>query len=170
MNVFAVKSDKTFENEVIERLPCVGLDQWRGSNTKTSYRAQFQLSTNVTQRLHSDEAAIFFNSKLFHVAREFITTNLGPLFIAVHIRTEKILTYGRHIKNMATVKKCISGLITRVQSYNNVRTVPVPVFIASDFADFGSSSLDVNTPRENSELLMNILAPLKAIVLSTFIL
>ena len=164
MNVFAVKSDKTFENEVIERLPCVGLDEWRGSNTKISYRAQFQLSPNVTQRLHSDEAAIFFNSKLFHVAREFIATNLGPLFISVHIRTEKILRHGRHIKNMATVEKCISSLIARVQSYNNVSTVPIPVFLASDFADFGSSSLGVNTPREKSESLMNILAPLRSIV------
>ena len=164
MNVFAVKSDKKFENEVIERLPCVGLDQWRGSNTKKSYRAQFQISPNVTQRLHSDEAAIFFNSKLFHIALEFITTNLDPLFISAHIRTEKILTHGRHIKNMATVKKCISSLTARVQSYNNASTVSVPIFLASDFADFGSSSIDANTPREKSASLMNILAPLKPIV------
>ena len=164
MNVFAVKSDQKFENEVIERLPCVGLDQWRGSNTKRSYRAQFELSPNVTQRLHSDEAAIFFNSKLSHVAREFITTNLGPIFISVHIRTEKILTYGHHIKNMATVRKCISSLTVRVQSYNNASSVPVPIFLARDFADFGSSSLDANTPREKSESLMNLLAPLKPIV------
>ena len=82
----------------------------------------------MTQRLHSDEAAIFFNSKLAHVAREFITTNMGPLFISVHIRTEKNLTDGRHIKNIATVKKCISSLTARVQSHNNASTVPVPIF------------------------------------------
>jgi len=164
MNVFAVKSDEKFENEVIERLPCVGLDQWRGSNTKRSYRAQFKLSPNVTKRLHSDEAAIFFNSKLLHVARDFITKNLGPLFISVHIRAEKILKDGRHIESMATVRKCISSLTARVQSYNNVSTAPVPVFLASDFADFGSSSLGANTPREKSESLMNILAPLKPTV------
>ena len=32
MNVFAVNSVEKFENDVIERLPCVGLDLWRGSN------------------------------------------------------------------------------------------------------------------------------------------
>ena len=164
MNVFAVKSDAIFENEVIERLPCVGLDQWRGSNTERFYRAQFKLSPNVTKRLYSDETAKFFNSKLLHVARDFITKSLGSLFISVHIRTEKLLKDGRHIKNMAMIMKCISSLTARVQRYNNVNATPVPVFLASDFADFGSSSLGVNTPRENSESLMNILAPLKPIV------
>ena len=164
MNVFAVKSDEQFENKVIERLPCVGLDQWRGSNTETSYRAQFKLSPNVTNRLHSGEAAIFFNAKLLHIARDFITTTLGLLFISVHIRAEKILKNGRHIKNMATVKKCISSLTARVQRYMNDSTTHVPVFLASDFAEFGSSSLGANTPREKSESLRNLLAPLKPIV------
>ena len=94
----------------------------------------------MTQRFHSDEAVIFFNSKLAHVAREFITTNMGPLFISVHIRTAKNLTGGRHIKNIATVKKCISGLtalfkVTTMQ--DNASTVSVPIFLASNFADFG---------------------------------
>ena len=164
MNVFAVKSDEKFENEVIERLPCVGLDRWRGSNTRISYKAQFKLSTNVTNRLHSSEAAIFFNSKLLHVARDFITTNLGLLFISAHIRAEKILNYERHIKNMDTVKKCLSSLTALVQRYKNVSTAPVPVFLASDFTEYGSSSVDANTPREKSESLRNILAPLKPIV------
>ena len=164
MNVFAVKSDEKFENEVIERLPCVGLDQWRGSNTRKSYRAQFKLSPNVKNRLHSDEAAIFFNSKLPHVARDFIRKTLGPLFISVHIRAEKLLKDGRHIKNMATLKKCISSLTARVQRYNNASTAPLTVFLASDFAEFGSSSLGVNTPREKSASLMNILSPLKPIM------
>jgi len=164
MNVFAIKSDEQFENKVIERLPCVGLDQWRGSNAETSYRAQFKLSPNVTNRLHSGEAAIFFNAKLLHVARDFITTRLGLLFISVHIRAEKILRHGRHIKNMATVKKCMSNLTARVQRYMNDSTTPVPVFLASDFAEFGSASIGANTPREKSESLRNILAPLKPIV------
>ena len=43
MNVFAVDSVEKFENEVIERLPCVGFDQWRGIANKCSHRAQFQL-------------------------------------------------------------------------------------------------------------------------------
>ena len=34
MNVFAVDSVEKFENEVTERPPCVGFDQWRGINNK----------------------------------------------------------------------------------------------------------------------------------------
>jgi len=45
MNVFAVDSVEKFENENINTLPCVGFDQWRGSNTKYSHRAQFNRGT-----------------------------------------------------------------------------------------------------------------------------
>ena len=41
MNVYADDSVEKFENEVVKRLPCVGLAEWRGSNNKRSYRAQF---------------------------------------------------------------------------------------------------------------------------------
>jgi len=164
MNVFAVDSVEKFENEVIERLPCVGFDQWRGNNNKYSYRAQFDLSSVVTNPMHSHQAAIFFSSKLLHVARDFITKNLGPLFFSIHIRVERILKLGRTIRDMAAVKECISNLTARVQRHKNFSTAPVPVFLASDFAEYGSSSRRARQARQNSNSLIRILAPLKPII------
>ena len=140
MNVFAVDSVEKFENEAIERRPCVGFDQWRGIDNKYSHRAQFQLLSVVANRMRSGEAAIFFNSKLLHVARDFITKSLRPLFFAMHTRAERNLKLARTIRGMAAVKECIPNLTALVQRYVNVSTAVVPVFLASDFVDYGSSS------------------------------
>ena len=164
MNVFAVDSIEKFENEVIKRLPCVGFDQWRGTNNKYSHRAQFDLSSVVANRLHSGEAAIFFSSKLLRVARDFIAKSLGPLFFSVHIRAERILKLAGTIRDMAAVKGCISNLTARVQRYNDFSTALVPVFLASDFAQYGSSSRLARQARQRSKSLMNILAPLKPVI------
>ena len=164
MNVFAVDSVEKFENEVIDRLPCVGFEQWRGIDNKYPYRAQFDLSKVVTNLIHSHQAAIFFNSKLLHVARDFITKTLGPLFFSIHIRVERILKLGRNIRDMDAVKECISNLTSRVQRHNNFSTTPVPVFLASDFAEYGSSSSRARQARKNYESLIRIIAPLKPII------
>ena len=164
MNVFAVHSVEKFENEVIERLPCVGFDQWRGNDKKYPYRAQFDLSSVVTNPIHSDQAAIFFNSRLLNVARDFITKNLGPLFFSIHIRVERILKLGRTIRDMAAVKECMSNLTALVERHKNFSTAQVPVFLASDFAEYGSLSSRARRARENSKSLIRILAPLKPIV------
>ena len=164
MNVFAVDSVEKFENEVVERLPCIAFDEWRGSNNKYPYRAQFDLSSVVTKPLHSHHATSFFNSRLLNVARDFITKNLGPLFFSIHIRVERILKLGKTIRDMAAVKECISNLTARVQGHKNFSTAPVPVFLASDFAEYGSLSTRARQARENSKSLIRILAPLKPIV------
>ena len=114
MNLLVVDSVEKFKNEVIKRLPCVGFDQWRGSDTKYSHRAQFKLLSIVGNPMRSCEATIFFNSKLLQIARDFITKNLGPLFFAMHIRAERILKLARTITDMAAVKECISNLTARV--------------------------------------------------------
>ncbi|XP_078342925.1 uncharacterized protein LOC144628661 [Oculina patagonica] len=164
MNVFAVDSVEKFENEVVKRLPCVGLAEWRGSNHKYRYRAQFNLSSVVTHRINSGDAAIFFSSKLLHVARDFITKNLGPQFFSMHIRTERILKLAKTIRDIAAVKMCISNLTARVQSEKNVSTAHIPIFLAADFADYGSSSRHVNPARKSANSLMKILAPLKPVI------
>ena len=161
MNVFAVDSVEKFENEVVKRLPCVGFDKWKGSKHRNRFRAQFQLSPFVTHRMRSGDAAVFFNSKLLHVAQDFIARNLGPLFISVHIRAERILST---FKNISRVRKCISNLSALVQRHKNVRTAHIPVFLAADFADYGSSSRQVKPARENAKSLMKILAPLKPVI------
>ena len=164
MNVFAVDSVEKFENEIVERLPCVGFDVWRGTDNKFPYRAQFDLSSVVTNPLHSHQAAMFFNSNLLHVARDFITKKLGPQFFSIHIRVERILKLGRTIRDMAAVNECISNLTARVQRHKNFSTTPVPVFLASDFAEYGSLSSRARQARKNSKSLIRILAPLKPII------
>ena len=164
MNVFAVDSVEKFENEVIEKFPCVGFDQWRGGNIKYSHRAQFPLSSVVANRLHSGEAGIFFSSKLLHVAQDFITKNFAPHFFSMHIRAETILKLARTIRDMAAVKECISNLTARVQRQRNNSTVPVPVFLASEFAEYGNSSRRARQARQSFKSLMKILAPLKPLI------
>ena len=114
--------------------------------------------------MYSGEAAILFSSKLLHVARDFITKSLRPLFFAMHIRAERILKLARTIRDMAAVKECISNLTPLVQRHKNVGTAVVPVFLASDFADNGSSARRAKQAREHFKSLRNILAPLKPII------
>ena len=161
VNVFAVDSVEKFENEVVKRLPCVGLDQWKGSNNKRSYRAQFNLSS---YRLRSSDAAIFLSSKLLHVALDFISKNLGPLFVSVHIRAEKISTFGTTFRDITAIENCIANLTTLVQRHKNVSIAHIPVFLAADFTDYGSSTKRVKTARKKAKSLMKILAPLKPVI------
>ena len=164
MNVFAVDSVRKFEFDVIERLPCIGLAEWRGSNNERSYRAQFNLSATVKNRLHFRDATIFFSSKLLQVARDFVTKSLSPFFVSAHIRAEKMLKFGTTFQDSAAVKECILNLTTLVQRYKNTSTVPITLFLATDFADYGSSSYRAIVARNNAKSLMKILIPLKPIV------
>ena len=165
LNVFAVNSVKKFENEVIERLPCVGLAQWRGIDNKYPFRAQFNLSSVVKDRLYSHNATMFFSSKLLYVARDFIAKNLSPLFVSAQIRAEKILKSGKTFRNVSAVAKCISSLTRLALRHKNDSTAPKPVFLATDFEDYGSSSQRIAKLSQNqTKSLMNILAPLKPVV------
>ena len=159
MNVFAVDSVEKFENEVIERLPCVDIDQWRGIDNEYPRRAQFNLSSIVTDRLYSHNATKFFSSKLLDVARDFIAKNLSPPFVSAQIRAEKMF------QSVATVKKCISQLTGLVQRHKNTSTASMPVFLATDFADYGRPSKRIaHLSRSHFKSLMNILAPLKPVI------
>ena len=82
----------------------------------------------------------------------------------MRIRVERILNLARTIRDMAAVKECISNLTARVERFKNVSTAPVPVFLASDFAEYGSSLRRARQARQNSKSLMNTLAPLKPII------
>ena len=159
VNVFAVDSVEKFENEVIESLPCVGLAQWGGIR-----RTKFNLEAVVPDRMYFSDAAIFFSSRLLQVARDFIAKSLGPFFVSAHIRAEKILLIRNNFNNSAAVKNCISNLTTLVQGYRNTGRAPIPLFLATDFADYGSSGARAKLPGENAKSLMKILAPLKPII------
>lgn len=164
MNVFAVDSVAKFENDVIESLPCVGFAIWKGSRREFQNRARFDVREAVQDPMHVFDAANFFSSRLLHIARDFIEKRLGSFFVSVHIRAEKIATFKKNINGSAAVKKCISELATLVQGYKNASRVPIPLFLATDFADMGSSSGGVKDVRKNAKSLMKILAPLKPII------
>ena len=138
--------------------------EWRGSNRERSLRAQFDLRAVVPDRMHFPEASIFFSSRLLQVARDFIAKRLGPFFVSAHIRAEKMLTSGITFNKSAAVKKCISNLTAQVQRYKNASRVPIPLFLATDFADYGNLSKRAILARENAKALMKILAPLKPII------
>ena len=159
INVFALDSVDKFEREVVKRRPCVGISEWRGSSAKKN-RAKFDLSSIVENVMSYNDIGGFFNSKLIHIAQEFIAHNLGLDFISVHIRTEHILKTGG---KLSLIKLCISRLRTQVQSIIHASTVPIPVFVATDFNEFGSSSRRIKQSRENAKSLMEILHPLRPI-------
>lgn len=160
MNVFALDSVERFESEVVKGLPCIGIFEWRGSNTTKNYRAQFNLSSIVRNVLSYNDTGGFFNSKLLHVAQNFVAQNLVADFISVHIRTEKILQSGR---TPSLIKHCVSRLRSRVETILHASTVPMPVFVATDFTEFGSSSRRMKPARDDAKSLMKIVDPLKPI-------
>ena len=161
VNVFALDSVERFEDEVVKKLPCVGIFEWRGSSETNPDRTNFNLASVVGKVMSFRDTSGFFSSKLLHIAKTFIAQNLDPEFISVHIRTEQILKAG---KNISAVKKCLSNLRTRIQTIRQANTVPMHVFIATDFTDFGSSSKIGRPARKNSKSLMDILLPLNPIV------
>ena len=160
MNVFALDSVDRFEREVVKRRPCVGVSEWRGSTTKRNNRPKFDLSSIVENVMSYNDIGGFFNSKLIHIAQKFIAHNLGLDFISVHIRAEHILKSG---SKLSLIKLCVSKLFAQVQSIVRASTVPIPVFVAADFNEFGSSSGFIKQARENAKSFMEILHPLKPI-------
>ena len=155
MNVFALDSVEKFENEVVERQACVGILKWMGASKERTFRTQFDLKSVGRNRVLSHrDVNVFFNSKLLRIAQDFIAKNIGPSFISVHIRSEKILKYGG---SLSLVKKCLSKLTARVQKIGN------PVYTATDFSEFGCSGKFVKPARKKARSLMKILSPLKPI-------
>ena len=161
MNVFAVTSVEKLESEVLEGRQCVGFDQWKGSQKGNIFRSQFQLKPLVKRLMRYPSTAVFFSPKLLHLAQDFMAKNLGPLFVSVHVRAERILTA---YKSFTTVVQCLSNLVAQVQRHKKGNRADMPIFLATDFADYGSWSKNVNPARQNAESLMKILAPLKPVI------
>ena len=112
--------------------------------------------------MRSLDTTIFFSSRLLQLAQDFIAKRLGPLFVSAHIRAEKIRIKSRvSFDSNTSVKTCISNLATLVQKYKNVSKVPIPLFLATDFGDYGSKGARITQKKANS--LMKVLAPLKPI-------
>ena len=169
MNVFALDSVERFETEVVKGLPCVGIFLWKGTMKGNPDRAQFDLKSVVSNPLSYPDISGAFESNLLYTAQHFIRQNLGSFFITVHIRAESILKkeknfHGKELskaKSVSKLKKCISKLRSRVESILDSVSLPYPVFLATDFTEFGSTANMAKHARDNAESLLEILAPLK---------
>ena len=173
MNVFSLDSIARFESEVVKGLPCVGIFGWRGTVTRNPapMRAQFNLTSVVSNLLSSPHISGALKSELLYTAQHFISQKLGSFFIAVHIRTGRILKneknfHGKELskgESVSKLKKCISKLRSRVDTILHSIAVPCPVFLATDFTEFGSTAGIAEHARDSAESLLKILAPLKPI-------
>ena len=162
VNANAFNSVQRFGEEILKRLQCVGIFEWRGVKKRTQ-RTQFDTESKV-ERLLSFRYMIsaFFSAKLLRVARDFIAQHLTSNFISVHIRTEKILCCGG---NISTVKSCLFKLRKRLQSIIQVATVSSPaIFLATDFTAFGSFSKDETPARKHAKSFMKVLLPLRPVI------
>ena len=109
----------------------------------------------------SQDLSAFFTAKRLRLARDFIAQKLTSNFISVHIRTEKILSAGG---NIPAVKRCLFNLRKRLQNTIQVAIVPSPIFLATDFTAFGSSSKKAIRARKYAKSFIEILLPLRPIV------
>ena len=160
VNVFALDSGERFENEAVKKLPCVGFMAWAGSDRRYPYRAQFDLKPVVSKVLSSSDIDALFNSKFLNIAQDFIAKNLPPQYISVHIRAESIIWNGGSIPLAIA---CTSNLTAHVQKIMNANNA-IPVFLATDFSEFGSSSRAIAKNKHKiAPSLTEILSPLKAI-------
>lgn len=108
---------------------------------------------------------MFFSPKLLHAARDFIAKILSPFFVSAQVRAGKFLKSGKTFRNITAVEKCVSHLVGLVQRHMNNSKALIPVFLATDFADYGISSRRiVNLSQDNTKSLRNILAPLKPVI------
>jgi len=46
-NIYGVISVEKLESEVLEGRPCVGFDQWKGSQKRDIFRSRFKLKPSV---------------------------------------------------------------------------------------------------------------------------
>ena len=129
---------------------------------KRTQRTQFDIESKVPKLLSfRDMASALFSEKLLRVARDFIAQHLTSNFISVHIRTEKILCCGGYI---STVKSCLFKLRKRLLNVIQVTTVTSPpIFLATDFTAFGSSSKDAMPARKHAKSFMKELLPLRPV-------
>jgi len=161
VNANAFSSVQRFEDEIVKRLPCVGIFEWRGARKTIPKRTHFDIESKVEKLLSYRDMSAFFSAKLLRVARDFIAQKLTSNFISIHIRTEKILCAGG---NISTIRSCLVKLRKRLQNTIQVATVPPPIFLAADFTAFGSSSKKAIRARKYAKSFIKILLPLRPIV------
>ena len=161
-----LSSVKDFLKDVINGNECVGIDEWRGNGTLTSYRVLFPLPSNIHRPLDYKSVSQFFNEKLLEIAQHFISKMLGSNYVSFHIRSEKILK--RPNGTITTLVNCLKQLSAMTSRSREYRKISPPggliedlgydnhkIFVATDFSPSGSQSFGVSSARNNTTLLLN---------------
>ena len=63
IDALAVTSVEKLASEVIKGLPCVGFDQWKGSQQRNIFRSQFALKPLVKSLMRYQSTAVFISRK-----------------------------------------------------------------------------------------------------------
>ena len=122
-----------FQQKVIKGFPCVGIKEWRGHGGY--HRTKFRLP-KASRKM---ELYHFFNTKLVQIAHDFITNNLGPDFISIHIRLQNL---GGGMNRIARFNQCLSETSEEVIKRKDPRYA-LTVFIAGDIFPFGSKGMQI---------------------------
>ena len=143
-------SFERLESEVLRDSPCVGIAEWRGIG---SGRTHFFLPSTIPLPFSIiDEVPI--NRDLLQIAKEFVSARLGNDFISVHFRSEWILRVNN--ANASYLFQCLRRLGAKIQETKDKIGV-MKIFLATDFTKFGSKSYGVETAKENSMQLQDML-------------
>ena len=146
-----LSSVEDFLKDVIKGNECVGIEDWTGNGTLTSYRALFPLPSNIHRPLDHKSISLFFNENLLEIAQHFISKMLGSNYVSFHIRSEKILkSPNGTITTLVNCLKQLSAMTNRSSEYDNHK-----IFVATDFSPSGSQSFGISSARNNTTLLLN---------------
>ena len=146
-----LSSVEDFLKDVIKGNECVGIEDWTGNGTLTSYRALFPLPSNIHRPLDHKSLSLFFNENLLEIAQHFISKMLGSNYVSFHIRSEKILKRPNGtITTLVNCLKQLAAMTNRLGEYDNHK-----VFVATDFSPSGSQSFGISSARNNTTLLLN---------------
>jgi len=143
-------SFERLESEVLRDSPCVGIAEWRGIGYG---RTHFFLPSAILSPFSIiDDVPI--NRDLLQIAKEFVSARLGNDFISVHFRSEWILKVNN--ANASYLFQCLRQLGAKIQETKDKIGVK-KIFLATDFTKFGSKSYGVETAKENSKQLQDML-------------
>lgn len=118
--------------------------------------SEFQLLSVVANRMRSGEAAIFFSSNLLHVARDFIKKKPWSAFFCHAHSRRKDFKISKNYQRYDCGKGVYLKFNSACSKHTNVSTALVPVFLASDFAEYGTcSSRRARQAREKFTSLSN---------------
>ena len=146
-----LSSVEDFLKDVIKGNECVGIEDWTGNGTLTSYRALFPLPSNIHRPLDHKSISLFFNENLLEIAQHFISKMLGSNYVSFHIRSEKILKRPNGtITTLVNCLKQLAAMTNRLGEYDNHK-----IFVATDFSPSGSQSFGISSARNNTTLLLN---------------